>query len=160
MVGKWLLFCPVSSGYEWKLAAQPSSEYCWRGTAAFWHGIVQCFVFEISPFVTAGHIGGQSNAAFKADKSNSYSLGKFEIVFSHVLWTWEVGCDFPSSGWSRFSLYESGTVLIHSLGYQGGCLFFSTFFFLLFFLLLLSLFPFPPLTVLPSCSLAFLPAWK
>lgn len=81
MVRQWLLYCPVSSDYEWKLAAQPSSEYCWRGTAAFWHGIVQCFVFEISPFVTAGHVGGQSTAAFRADKSNSCLLGMFEILF-------------------------------------------------------------------------------
>lgn len=74
-------------------AAWSSSEYCWRGTAAFWHGIVQHFIVEISPFVTAGHVGGESSAAFNADKRNSYVLGKFEIVgFSHVLWTSEVGC--------------------------------------------------------------------
>lgn len=89
-----LLFCPVDSGCGCERAAQSSSEYCWRGTAAFWHGIVQHFVVEISPFVTAGHVGGESSAAFNADKRNSYVLGKFEIVgFSHVLWTSEVGCD-------------------------------------------------------------------
>lgn len=80
----------------WEWAARSSSEYCWRGIAALWHGIVQHFVVEISPFVTAGHVGGESSAAFKADKSNSYVLGKFEIVqFSHILWTLEIGCDFP-----------------------------------------------------------------
>lgn len=89
-----LLFCPVDSGCGCERAARSSSEYCWRGTAAFWHGIVQHFVVEISPFVTAGHVGGESSAAFNADKRNSYVLGKFEIVgFSHVLWTSEAGCD-------------------------------------------------------------------
>lgn len=103
-----LLFCPVDSGCEW--AAWSSSEYCWHGTAAFWHGIVQHFINEISPFVTVGHIGGESSAAFNADKSN-YVLGKFEIVgFSHVLWTSEVGCDScpPCSS----SLYGSVNVFI------------------------------------------------
>lgn len=107
-VGTQLLFCPASSGCGWGRAAQSSSDCCCHGTAAFWHGIVQHFVAEISPFVTAGHGGGESNAAFEAEKSNSYVLGEFEIVgFSHVLWTSEVGCDFPPPRWSHFSLYES-----------------------------------------------------
>lgn len=71
-----LLFFPADSGSE--QAAQSSSEYCWRGTAAFWHGTVQHFIVEISPFVTAGHVGGESNAAFNADKSNSYVLGSLK----------------------------------------------------------------------------------
>lgn len=102
-----------------------SSECHWRGTAALWHGIVQHFVVEISPFVTAGHVGGESNAAFKAEKSNSYVLGKFEIVgFSHVLCTLELAVIFlpPDGHISHFM--NQVLFLLPSFGYQGRYLFF------------------------------------
>lgn len=74
--------------------------------------------------MTAGHIG-ESNAAFKAEKSNSYALGKFEIVgFSHVLRTSETGCSFPTPRRSHFLLYASGDVFITLFTRQGLSLFF------------------------------------
>lgn len=125
-----LLFCPADRSCE--RATWSSSEYCWRGTAAFWHGIVQHFIVEISPFVTAGHIGSESSAAFNADKSNSYVLGKSEIVgFSSVLWTSQVVCwllvpDSSSSGPISHFMYDL-LFLLPSFSYKGGSVSFFCF---------------------------------
>lgn len=143
-VGTQLLFCPTSH-CRWEWAAWSSSEHCWHGIAAFWHGIVQHFVVEISPFVTAGHVGGESNAAFKAEESSSYVVGKFDIAaFSHVLWTSEAGCDSPPPRWSHLWI-EYCFYYLHLMTRHG----------LLFFFFFLS-----SNSLLPSHSLTLQPAWK